>query len=101
VGADHGGVEHQPLQVGNLQGLEDLLPDALARPAVEAAPHGVPLAEALGQVAPRGAGLADPQHGVDEEPVVLGGGAGVGGLAGEQVLDPLPVSVADLVAAHG
>src|SRR5262245_34094483 len=82
--------------------LEDLLPAALARPVVEALPDGVPGAEALGQVAPAGTGLGDPQHGVEEQAVVFGGDPGVPRPAGQQVLDALPVLVADGVAReHG
>src|SRR5262245_54622622 len=82
--------------------LEDLLAAALARPVVEALPDGVPGAEALGQVAPAGTGLGDPQHGVEEQAVVFGGDPGVSRLAGQQVLEALPVLVADGVAReHG
>src|SRR6516162_5114400 len=100
VGADDGGVEDEPLQVGVLQGLEDPLPGALLGPAVEAPPHGVPVAEALGEVAPGGAGLGDPQDGVEEEPVVPGGPAGLAGPPGQPVLDPLPVGVRDRMAVR-
>jgi hypothetical protein len=93
VGADDGGVEDQPLQVVVLEVPEELLPAALARPAAEALPDGVVLAEALRQVAPRRAGLGDPEHGVDEQAVVLRGRAGVALLARQQVLDALPVLV--------
>jgi hypothetical protein len=62
---DHGAVEHEPLQVGVLQDLEHPLPDPLLAPAIEPLPDGVPVAEAFGEVAPGGAGLGDPEHGVD------------------------------------
>ena len=101
MGPDHGAVEDQPLQVGVLQLLEDPEPDALGGPAIEPLPHRVPLAEALGDVAPGGAGLADPEHGIDEETIVLGGDAGVAGPAGEEVLDPFPVFIRYRVATHG
>src|SRR4051794_9125225 len=100
VRPDHGAVEDHPLQVGVLQRLEDPLPDPLLAPAVEPLPDRAPGPEPLGQVAPRGAGLGDPEHGVDEEAVVLGGHARVPGLAGEEVFDAIPVVIRDLVAAH-
>ncbi len=70
MGADYGAVEDQPLPVGVLQLLEDPEPDPLGGPAIEPLPHRVPFAEALGEVAPRGAGLGNPEDGVDEETVV-------------------------------
>ncbi len=101
VGSDHGTVEDQPLQVGVLQRLEDPEPDPLGGPAIEPLPDRVPLAEAFGDVAPGGAGLADPEDGVDEETIVLGGDAGVAGPAGEEVFDPFPVFICYRVTMHG
>jgi hypothetical protein len=83
-----------------LQRLEDPFPDPLGAPAVEPLPDRAPEAEPIGQVAPGGAGLGDPEDGVDEEPVILGGHAGVGRLAGEEVFDAFPTVVRDLVASH-
>jgi hypothetical protein len=93
VGPDHGAVEDQPLQIGVFHLLEDPGPDALGGPAIEPSPHRVPLAESLGDVSPGGSGLADPEDGVDEESVVLGGNAGVAGPAGEEVFDSFPVFI--------
>jgi hypothetical protein len=101
VGADHGAVEDQPLQVGVLQRLEDPEPDALGGPAIEPPPDRVRLAESLGQVAPGGTGLSDPEDGVDEESVALGGHARVASLAGEEILDPFPMFIRYLVTTHG
>jgi hypothetical protein len=93
VGADDGGVQDEPLEVFVLEVPEELAPDALARPAVEPPPDGVPVAEAFGQVAPGRAGLGDPQDGVDEQAVVPGGDAGVALLARKQILDAIPILV--------
>jgi len=101
MGPDHSAVKQEPLQVGVLQGQEHPLPDPLLRPAIEPLPDGVPVAEALGEVPPGGAGLGDPEHGVDEEPVILGRDAGVAGLSRQEILDPLPVLILDLMASHG
>jgi hypothetical protein len=101
VGSDHGTVEDQPLQVGVLQDLEDPEPDPLGGPSIEPFPRRVPLAEAFGYVTPGGAGLADPEHGIDEETIVLGGDAGIAGSAGKEVLDPFPVFIRYRVAIHG
>ena len=92
----------QPFQVRVLQDLEDLPPYALTRPAVEASPDRVPVAEALGQVAPGSTSLGDPQHGVDEQAVVLGGDATKALASGQEVFDAVPIFVADGVAVvHG
>src|SRR5690554_2781925 len=47
MGSNRGRVDHQPFQVGLLQGLEDTGPDALLGPAVEALEDTVPVAVAL------------------------------------------------------
>ena len=81
--------------------LEDAFPDALLDPAIEAFPDRVPGSEAFGQVAPGRAGLGDPQDGIDEEAVVVGGDAWESGPAGQKILDAVPVFVRDGVAvAH-
>ena len=98
---DHGAVDDDPLQVGVLEFLEDPLPDLLLGPPVEPLPGRTPGPEPLGQVTPRGPCLGDPEDGVDEQSVILGGHAGVAGLTGEQVFDAFPVLVLDLMAAHG
>ena len=100
MGSDHRAVEDQPLQVGVLYLLEHPEPGALTRPAIESPPHRVPVAEAFGEVAPRRAGLGDPEDGIDEESVVFAGHAGVTGLAGEQVFDPFPVFICYCMAMH-
>lgn len=103
MGPDRGGVEHEPLQVRLLKRREDALPAPPCGPAAEPSGDRVPVAVALGQVAPGSAASGDPDDGVDEEPVVPGRGAGIGGFAGEQVLNPLPLLVGDLIASgrHG
>jgi hypothetical protein len=100
VGSDHGAVEDQPLQVGVLQDLEDSEPDTLGGPTIEPPPDRIGLSEPLGQVAPGGPGLGDPEDGVDEESVVFGGDTGVSRLAGEEVLDPFPVFICYGVTTH-
>jgi len=76
-------VDDHPFQVGVLECDEDPLPDPLGGPAIEPLPDRVRLAEPLREVTPGGPGLADPEHGIDEEAVVLGGHAGIARLAGE------------------
>lgn len=101
VRPDHGAVEHQPLQVGVLEGLEHPFPDPLLGPPIEPLPDRVPVAEAFGEVAPGGSGLGDPEHGVHEETVIFGRDAGVAGLSGQEVSNSLPVLILDLMTSDG
>ena len=101
MGPDHGAVEDEPLQIRVLQRLEYPEPHTLAGPAVEPPPGGVPVPEALGEVAPGGTGLGDPEDGVHEMTVVGGRDAGVAGPAGEEAVYPHPVFIRQLVATHG
>src|SRR3954451_16621815 len=98
MGPDDGGVQDEPLHVRVLEDLEHPSPDALLGPAVEPPPGAVPVAEVLGQVAPRGTRLGDPKDGIDEQAIVLGDLPMLTGLAGKEVLDSLPVGIFDRVA---
>jgi hypothetical protein len=98
VGADHGGVQDQPLQVGIAQDGHHPRPDALGRPAVEAPPLAIPVAEPLGKITPRGARAGHPKDGIEESSVVFGDTAVLARLAGEQVLDTVPIGIRNLVA---
>jgi len=77
---------------------EHPLPDPFVGPAVEPPPDTVPVAEVFGQVAPRGTGLGDPKDGINEKTIVLGGLPMLAGLAGQVVLDSLPVGIFNRVA---
>lgn len=101
MGSHDGGVDEQPRQVGLLQGLEDGLPAAVLGPAVEALQDCVGLAEAFGQIGPGSASTSDPEHGIDEEAVVMSVTAGVAGFAGEQRSEAFELFVGEFVAAHG
>jgi hypothetical protein len=90
-----GAVEDQVLAVGVVgQRREDAPPDPAAAPAVEALEHAVPSAEADGQVAPGHAGPGQPEHALDEHPVVAPPAARVARLARAEVFDPGPSRVA-------
>ena len=103
VGSDDGRVDHERLQVGvAAERLHDLGPDARLGPAVEPLKGVVPLAEPLRQVAPGGAGARDPEHGVDEQAVVPGGGAGGISPPGQEMFDANPLFIRHLEAtSHG
>jgi hypothetical protein len=55
-----------PLQLG-----QDACPKSTALPPIEARGDRLPWPVALGQVAPRGPGLVDPEHAVDDAPMVV------------------------------
>jgi hypothetical protein len=55
-----------PLQLG-----QDACPKSTALPPIEARGDRLPRPVALGQVAPRGPGLVDPEHAVDDAPMVV------------------------------
>ena len=101
MGAHDGAVDHRVFVVGiGRELLEDALPDAGFGPAGEAPVHVVPVAEPLGQVAPRDAGTVAIQHRFDEQAVVRRGHADMALAARQQLLNPLPLVVAECVAAH-
>ena len=54
----------------------------------------------LGQVTPGCTGLGDPEDGIDEEAIVLGGDTGLTHLAGEEILDTISMLIRDLMATH-
>jgi hypothetical protein len=84
-----------------LHSLEYRFPAAFFAPSVKALKDGVVLTEALRQIGPGCPGTVDPEHGINEEAVVLGSASGVAFFAGQQRFDTLPLFVGDLVASHG
>lgn len=93
-------IDHHPLQVRILQRLKDVLPDNAFGPSVGALINEIPVAKALRQVPPRDTGARDPEHGVDKEAVTGGNATGVGGPAGKERRDALPLIVTNGVALH-
>src|ERR1700676_1816783 len=89
------GVEDQIFEVWIVrEGSEDALPDATFAPSVEAYENAVPLGENARQIAPRGARSGDPPHPLDEHSIVRASPARVLRLAHAQILDALPLLVA-------
>lgn len=70
--ADDRGVQQNPVEIRLLQCREDPLPATGARPAAKALIDRVPLAVALGEITPGRPTARDPEHGVEEQPVVHG-----------------------------
>ncbi len=95
----NGGVDHHMLEVRVIrQDLEKILPNALACPAAEAHEGAVPVPELGRQIAPRCARAQNPQHRIDKQAVVLSRPTLVAFLAGNQLLNPLPLLVRQLAS---
>ena len=90
--SNHGAVDEHIFEI-RVAGkrLEDGGPDFALLPAGKAFVHGIPGAELLRQITPRRTGAQDPQHGLHEQPVVVGRAPRIGGFAWQQVGDPLPL----------
>src|SRR3712207_6057935 len=96
-----GAVDHRVLVVSvRCHVLEHPLPHASLGPAAEAGLHLDPATEPLGQIAPGDAGAIAVQHGLDKEPVVLGGAPDMADPVRQKVSDPLPLVIAQAVASH-
>ena len=96
-----GAVAHRILVIGiGRQMLEDLLPDAGLGPAAEALVRILPVAEALRQIAPGDPGAVAIEHRLDESTVVFGSHADMADPPRQQVLDPLPLVVAQSLSGH-
>ncbi len=64
--------------------------------------HDAKVAESRWQVAPGDACAVAVQHGIDEQAVVLGSGSRLTCLAGQQILDALPLRIAEGISfTHG
>ena len=100
VGPHDGRVEHDPVQVGRLQGLKGRFPYAFLGQAAEAPIHGIRLAEAFRQVGPRAGGAHYPDDGGEKQSVVLHRYAAVRGFAGQDWRDGFPLSVGNFVTTH-
>ena len=66
MGLAGGGVDHDLLQVGLLDGLKNGLKMSLGAPVGEALVDVVPMPKLFGKVAPWSASAGDPKDGVDE-----------------------------------
>ena len=101
MSAHNGRVDHRVFIVGIAsQVFEDLLPNAILRPAAEACMHGRPGTETIRQIAPRYAGAIAVEDRFDKQPIVLGGHPDMAFTAGQKVFNALSLVVAQGVAAH-
>jgi hypothetical protein len=98
----HDGTVDQGVFVVGLPGQvrKHLLPNSVGRPAAEPGMDCFPGTKALRQIPPGDARPITVQHGLDKEPVVLGGHADMALPARQPVLHPLPLVIPQRIAAH-
>jgi hypothetical protein len=82
-----------------LERREQPVPEPRAAPASEAAVDGLPRPIALGQIAPRHAGVQPEQHAVEDAAVILIG-ATPGGHGGQQRRQPGPLGLGEFMTTH-
>ena len=95
VRLNNGAVDHRVFVVGvSRQMVKEALPHAGLGPAAEPPVRVLPIAKALGQIAPRDPGAVPIHNRFDESAIVAGGCPSVPGLPRKQALDPLPLIIA-------
>jgi len=95
VSAHDGGVDHHVfVVVVTGQQLENALENPALRPAAKALMDDLPIAEALGQIAPGNAGSIAVQDGFDKQSIVRRRASHMAFAAGQKILDPVPLVVA-------
>jgi hypothetical protein len=102
MSSDDGGVDHRVF-VGRVvsQRLEKTLPYAALRPPREPRVNVLPIAEALGQIAPRRPRAELPNNRLDEKPIAqLAVATDVAQPTRQQMLNPRKLVVAQSVALH-
>ena len=102
VGPHDGAVNHRIFVVGvGGEVLEEALPHSFLGSTAEPLVGVLPIAKPLRQVAPRNSGAVAVEHRFDEAAIAVGGDADITGLAGQQVLDSLPLVIAKCISVHG
>jgi len=107
MGTDAGAVDHvhAPVEPARrvalaLQLGQDALPEAAFGPAIESRGHRPPRPVPLRQVTPGSAGLAQPEQGVDDRPVIPGRPADPRPLRRQKRRQTPPCRLRQLVSAH-
>jgi hypothetical protein len=95
VSAHNGSVDHHVF-VGVIarQLFENALENTALRPPAEALMDYLPIAEALGEIAPRNASAISVQDGFDEQSIIRRSAPDMAFAAGQKILDPIPLVVA-------
>jgi hypothetical protein len=101
VSAHDSGVNHHVLVVV----IADQEPDnprenAALGPSVEALIDDLPVAKALGQIAPRDAGAKPEENGFDKQTIVRHRAAQMAFTARQDFFDPIPLVVAQCISSH-
>jgi hypothetical protein len=95
VDLDDGAADERVLEIGDSREIPEYpLENAFLGPSSEALPHRSQFAELRRQIAPRRAGLHDPQHDFEKRPIVLTGAAGMAVLTRKDGRNPRPLLVA-------
>src|SRR5690242_7812609 len=110
AGPDDGGIDTPEVVIDLTSVIEfvqergdDPDPGAIRPPAVEALIDRLPGAIALRQVAPRGAGMEDPQDAVDDGTGITEGTTGPTAMrpVRQEGSDPSPLRLGEFIASHG
>src|ERR1700731_3044913 len=101
MSAQNGGGDHHVFVVGVArQQSENAIKNPAFRPSAEALMHALPIAEARRQVAPWHTGPEPIQNRFNEQPVIRRRAANVPLPARQNILDPIPLVVAQAKALH-
>src|SRR5262249_37296840 len=97
----NGGVDHHVFVVGiTRQQSENAIKNPAFRPPAEMLMHALPMAEARRQIAPWHTGPEPVQNRFNEHPVIRRGAANVPLPSRQNILDPIPLVVAQAKAFH-
>ena len=101
MSAHDGGVNHHLLVVVIAgQEPENPLENAALGPSVEVLIDNLPVAKALGRIAPRDAGAKSEENGFDEQAIVRRRAANMALAARQNVLDPILLIVEQPISSH-
>src|SRR6202040_930493 len=101
MGAHNGGVDHHVFVVDIArQQSENTIKNPAFRPPAEALMHALPIAEAHRQIAPWHTGSEPVQNRFNEQPVIRCRAANVPLPPRQNILDPIPLVVAQAKALH-
>jgi hypothetical protein len=101
VSAHDGGVDHHVFVVViTRQHGENTLENPAFRPSIEALIDNLPIAKALRQIAPRDTGSKSEENRFDEQSIIRRSASDMAFAAGQKILDPIPLIVAQPKASH-
>jgi hypothetical protein len=101
VSANNGGVDHHVFVVVIArQQLENAIEHPALRPTIEALVHDIPIAKTFREITPRNARSISEENGFDEQPIIRRSASDMALAAGQNILDPIPLVVAQCVAPH-